>query len=252
MIVFCEGFKCRRKFLLEYFGEHYEKENCGYCDRCVRPQNEFDGTSIGRVVLECVQLTGERFGTQYIVDVLRGSRNARILGFKHDQLGPYGQGRAFSVAQLKEIIGLLIEKKFLVKATGEYPVIGLTSEGKSFLKGRESLMLRPTRVDGMRSPQLPAPEKDKPRKYSSSRDHNANYDQDLFEELRKLRKQLADSRGVPSFVIFADTALRQMAHDFPRDRGSFLNITGVGHQKLEQFGPIFIKNITDYCRVHGL
>ena len=242
MIAFCEGFKCRRKFLLEYFGEHYEKENCGHCDRCIRPKNEFDATDIGRVVLECVRSLGGRFGTQYIIDLLRASRNARILGFKHDQLAVYGQGQAFSAVQLKEIIGLLIEKKFLVKATGEYPVIELTSAGKSFLNGQERLML----------PQLLASGKDKPSKYFSPKDNDVNYNQGLFEELRKLRKQLADGRGVPPFVIFADTALRQMARDFPRDQGSFLHITGVGHQKLEQFGPVFMKRITDYCRVHGL
>lgn len=106
-------------------------------------------------------------------------------------------------------------------------------------------------------PQLRASGKDKPVKSSRSkkifpRDNEANYDEALFEELRKLRKQLADGRGVPPFVIFADTALRQMARDFPRDQKSFLNITGVGYQKLEQFGPMFTKKIADYCRIHGL
>ena len=77
---------------------------------------------------------------------------------------------------------------------------------------------------------------------------DANFDLDLFEDLRKLRKQLADRRGVPPFVIFADTALRHMACDLPKDSESFLKIKGVGHQKLAQFGPAFIRRISDYCR----
>ncbi|MBF0504076.1 MAG: DNA helicase RecQ [Candidatus Omnitrophica bacterium] len=247
MVDFCEGFKCRRKFLLEYFGEQYAQENCGHCDRCIRCKDEFDATDIGRLILECVSALGGRFGTQYVIDLLRASRNARILGFKHDSLPVYGRGQSYSAVQLKEIIGLLIEKNLLIRTSGEYPVIELTPTGIVSLNAHNRLMLPQLRPSGKE-----ALSKDKSAKKSVSRDIEENYDEGLFEDLRQLRKQLAISRGVPPFVIFADTALRQMAHDYPRDRASFLNITGVGHKKLEQFGPLFIKEITEYCRTHSL
>ncbi len=249
MVAFCEGFGCRRKYLLEYFGENYEKTNCGHCDRCVRPKEEFDADEIGRTILECVRATGSRFGGQYIVDILRGSRSERILKLRHDQLSCYGQarlpdgqGKIFGESQMREIIGLIIEKGLLVKTAGEYPVIELTSDGQEFLKGQERLIL----------PQLRAVSKDLTKKSLDRMDENGGFDERLFEELRRLRKQLADERGVPPFVIFADTALRQMARDLPIDSQSFLRVAGVGNQKLKAFGPVFIQKIADYCSEHSL
>jgi len=242
MISFCEGFGCRRKFLLEYFGERFERANCGHCDSCVRPKDEFDANDIGRMVLDCVRLTGSRFGAQYIADILRGSRSERILKFGHDRLNCYGKGNSFNEGQLKEIITRVIEKGLLAKSMGEYPVIELTDQGREFLKGEERLML----------PALRTVLKGQTKKSGDRSDGGESYDEGLFEQLRRLRKQLADQRGVPPFVIFADTSLRQMARDFPTDSQSFLDITGVGDQKLKAFGPIFIEEITDYCHKHNL
>lgn len=242
IVAFCEGFGCRRKYLLEYFGENYEKTNCGHCDRCVAPKEEFDADEIGRRILECVRATGSRFGGQYIVDILRRSRNERILKLGHDQLSCYGQGKNFGESQIREIIGLMIEKGLLAKTVGEYPLIELTPAGRQFLKSQERLML----------PQLRPVSKDLTKKSFDRMDENGGFDERLFEELRRLRKHLADERGVPPFVIFADTALRQMARDLPIDSQSFLRITGVGGQKLKAFGPVFIQRIEDYCREHNL
>jgi ATP-dependent DNA helicase RecQ len=241
MIAFCEGFGCRRKYLLEYFGEAAAQENCGRCDACLRPKDEFDADEIGRAVLECVRATGARFGTQYLADILRGSRNERVLKFGHDRLSCYGAGRGFDEAQIKEIIARMIEKGLLIKNTGEYPTIGLASKAAAFLQTQEHLML----------PQLRSSVKVK-KKGLKEAPEEAIAHEGLFEELRRLRKQLAQTRGVPPFVIFADTALRQMARDLPLDEKSFLNITGVGEQKLKAFGPVFISKIAGYCREHHL
>lgn len=242
MIAFCEGFGCRRKYLLEYFGESYEQKNCGTCDRCVRPKDEFDADEIGRSILECVRAIGGRFGGQYVSDILRGSRNERILKFGHDRLACYGQGKAFNDGQIREMINLIMEKGLLLKTTGEYPVVELTNAGREFLQNQERLLLPQLRVI-TKAKSLSAP-----KKLFSPVASSGSYDEELFEELRKLRKQLANERNVPPFVIFADTALRQMARDFPSDSESFLAITGVGEQKLKQFGPIFIARISNYRR----
>ncbi len=243
MVSFCESSLCRRKFLLEYFDERYEKKNCGHCDRCTRPREEFDADQIGRAVLECVRATGSRFGSRYIVDILRGSRHERIRRFGHDRISSHGQGRAFSVIQLKEIIRLLMEKGFLVKSDGEYPVTGITASGRDFLNGSERLMLPCLRT---------AAKKGVVRKSFGRADEDRTFDNGLFEELRRLRKKLADERGVPPFVVFADTSLQAMARRRPQDEQSFLSITGVGEQKLKWFGPVFMKVIHDYCRRHNL
>lgn len=242
IVAFCESSLCRRQFILEYFGEHYEKENCGCCDRCVRPKDEFDADTIGRAILQCVHATGGRFGGQYIVDILKGSRNERIVRSGHERLIFHGQGGSFSEAQLKEIIRLLLEKDFLAKSDGEYPVIGLTASGRNWLDGSERLMLPRLRAaaksgEGMSFARVP---------------EGVILDDGLFEELRGLRKRLADERGVPPFVVFADTALRDMARRRPRDEAGFLQITGVGEQKLKWFGPVFTKTIREYCARHGL
>jgi ATP-dependent DNA helicase RecQ len=241
-VSFCESSCCRRKFLLEYFGERYEKGNCGGCDRCTRPQDEFDADKIGRTIMECVRVTGGRFGGQYIVDILRGSRNERIRRLGHDRIPSHGQGQAFNEIHLKEIIRLLIEKGLLVKSDGDYPVIEITASGRSFLNGRERLML----------PRLRATARGMAQKSFGRTDEGAVFDNGLFEELRRLRKKLADERVVPPFVIFADSSLQDMARRRPQDEQSFRSITGVGEQKLKWFAPVFTKAIHDYCRRHNL
>jgi len=244
MINFCEGYVCRRHFLLDYFGEKYPQDNCGYCDRCTRTKEEFDADDIGRTILECVNSIGGRFGSGYIIDILRGSNNERILRFGHHNLPSHGEGRAYGVTQLKEIISLMLEKKLLLKTTDEYPVIGLSSAGEKLLTGNERMILPKLRA----SADKPGKTGALPQKIFST---PASDEGNLFEELRKLRKQLADVRRVPPFVIFPDVALKDMSHRLPQDNESFLAITGVGEKKLEQFGPVFMKAIRNFNIRHG-
>jgi ATP-dependent DNA helicase RecQ len=239
IVAFCESSVCRRKQLLEYFGERRDEDACGACDRCVKPEDEFDAVEIGRLVLECVRATGERYGTQYLIDVLRGSKNDRISRNRHDHLPLFGEGWKFSEANLREIIGGLMAKKLLVKTDTEYPIIELTNHGSAFLEGNGPLMLPQLRIGcaakaKKKKPPLP--------RANTAADGGSD---ELFEELRALRKQLADVRGVPPFVIFADTSLREMARFQPQDDESFLAITGVGQQKLRLFGRAFMKKIKD-------
>ncbi|HNW93867.1 MAG TPA: RecQ family ATP-dependent DNA helicase, partial [bacterium] len=243
MVAFCESFLCRRKFLLEYFGETYEQDNCACCDRCVSSGETFDASVIGRAVLDCVRALGGRFGGQYIIDILRGSRSARVRTFGHERLPMYGQGRDFSPAQLREIINRLLEKGLLAKADGEYPTIGLSPAGRDCLAGDERLLLpqlRPTATAAGGGAHRPA----------ARTRHAAAHDDELFQTLRQLRKRLADQRGVPPFIIFADTSLHDMANRLPQDDRAFLAITGVGEQKLKQYGSIFMTTIGDYLREH--
>jgi ATP-dependent DNA helicase RecQ len=235
IVAFCESQACRRKFLLEYFGERYDASACGACDHCLAPREEYDADVPGRLALECVRATGERFGGKYIVDVLRGSRQERICMNGHDRLPSHGAGRDIDDMRWREILNALMGKGLLIKSDGEYPVIGLTAHGRDFLTGACRLMLpQPRRMAPVRATKTVRP------------DLPGVVDEVLFEELRKLRRQIAVQRGVPPFVIFADTALRDMARRRPRDEAGFLAVTGVGEQKLKQFGPVFLKKIAEY------
>ena len=242
MVEFCETRKCRRRFLLRYFGDNWTQDNCGGCDVCLSVSGEsgeeFDATIIAQQILSAMIRTGERFGANHVLDVLRGSRAKRVLELKHDELSVYGLARDFSDDELKEIFGLLQGEGFVAKAQGDYPTFYVSETGRSFLKSKTTLLLR------------------KPvREYSpvpSASSGDLDYYRALFELLRSLRKSIADDRGVPAFVIFGDVALQEMAYYLPQSREAFAGISGVGETKLEELGDQFIKVITEHALAHDL
>ena len=261
---FCQLQACRRRFLLRYFGEEWPKGNCGGCDFCLIPREEFDATEIAQKILSAVVRTGGRFGIAHVTDVLRGSRKKRVKELKHDALSVYGIVDDYSADEIKEIAGQLVEEGLLCRDKGEYPTLSVTRAGKIFLKRREALTLtRPKREQE----QVPAagrsardfeevdggiPQRRERRKDSDSDGMSLDFDQGLFEELRGLRRRLAAERGVPPYVIFNDVALQQMAYYLPQSHESFSRISGVGKAKLEQLGDTFIAAIGSYARQHGL
>ena len=238
VIEFCQLQACRRRFLLCYFGEEWPKGNCGGCDFCLTPREEFDATEIAQKILSAVVRTGERFGIAHICDVLQGSRKKRVKELGHAALSVYGIVDDFSADEMKEIAGQLVEEGLLYRDEGEYPTLSVTEAGWDFLKSHEALTLaRPKREE---------------RKVSAADRSALDFDRGLFEELRGLRRRLAAERRVPPYMIFSDAALQQMAYYFPQSRGSFSRISGVGREKLEQLGESFIGVIWIYARRHGL
>ena len=207
VIEFCQLQACRRRFLLRYFGEEWPKGNCGGCDFCLTPREEFDATVIALKILSAVVRTGERFGIAHICDVLQGSRKKRVKELGHAALSVYGIVDDFSADEMKEIAGQLVEEGLLYRDEGEYPTLSVTEAGWDFLKSHEALTLaRPKREE---------------RKVSAADRSALDFDRGLFEELRGLRRRLAAERRVPPYMIFSDVALQQMAYYFPQSRGSF-------------------------------
>ena len=238
IIEFCELNTCRRKYVLEYFGETWDEENCGGCDVCLTSTEEFDATVIAQKILSAVIRTSERFGVNHVIEVLRGARTRRVRELGHDQLSVYGIVRDFDDDGLKQMVSLLLTKGLLVKNSGEYPTLAVTQAGRQFLDQRDQLMLtRPVRD----------PEIDAPREAE-----RLEYDQGLFDELRDLRRTVAQSKGLPPYMIFSDTTLQQMAYSFPQSRDSLSRISGVGSVKLEELGETFLDVICAYARLHGL
>ena len=251
VIRFCELQTCRRRYLLEYFGESTQWEHCGGCDVCVTPTEEYDATEISHKILSAVSRTEQRFGMSHISMVLRGKTSQKIVDRGHDKLTVFGIVPDFSDAQLKQIMGVLISKGLLSKSDGEYPTLSLTQAGDSVVRGRQPVNLTRPKEEGVT---LKA--KSDGRRVRGSRpdggEVSREFDRGLFERLRNVRKGLADARRVPPYVIFGDVSLQQMAYWCPQSLDSFSRIPGVGSVKLADFGEVFVEAVRDYSREHGL
>ncbi len=241
MADFAQSPVCRRKTILEYFGEEWGTDNCGGCDICLESRDLVDATEIAQKILSAVVRTGQRFGANHVIQVLTGSRDKRILELGHDQLRVHGIAQDRTRDELREIIGRLQAEGLLARSQGEYPTLAVTHAGREFLKERQSLTLalpKPT----------PPTEQTGPGKPSEVME----YDIGLFEELRTLRRQLADDQGVPPFVVFGDVTLRHMAAKFPLSMEELPSIHGVGQTKLERYGSKFLQAIKSYTESSGL
>lgn len=240
MVKYAELSSCRRQFLLEYFGESWAGDNCGGCDACLDPREQFDASEVAQKILSAVVRTGERFGVAYVIRVLLGSRDKRILEMGHHELSVYGIERNWDRSELREIAGQLQDKGLLAQGGGEYPTLLVTPEGREFLRRRDPLLL--SRPVGNRRTET--------RRSAPSVDDN--YDRSLFEELRTLRRRLAEERGLPPYIVFGDTSLRHMAKMYPRTIEEFADVHGVGAARLQEYGRQFVEVIEAYAAVHGL
>ena len=240
MVEYGSGKSCRRRFLLDYFGEQLPQDNCGACDHCLASEapspvgSAYDGTVTAQKVLSAIIRTGERFGVSYVVDVLRGSRAKRILELGHDTLSVHGISRDTSKDELIDIVDQLIERGLVARATGEFPTLSVTPDGRALLKSRETIEL-------FRRTESRSSEKGGPQ----------GLDAGLFEKLRQLRRDIADSLGVPAYVVFGDATLRHMASSLPRNRDSLLDVKGAGEAKADQFGDRFLAAIAEHVAETG-
>ena len=235
MLGLCEVTSCRRQVLLRYFGDQLEQP-CGNCDTCLNPPETWDGTVAVQKALSCVFRTGQRFGVTYLIDVLRGSENERILQSGHHQVSTYGIGTELSANEWKSVFRQLVANGYLRADPEGYGALQLTEQCRPLLQGRQTIELRKDpvvkktagRASGGRSA---APVKDQ------ITDHAG------WEALRACRKELADKQGVPPYVIFHDTTLFGMLERKPRTLEELAEVSGVGAAKLEKYGEIFLKTI---------
>ncbi|HSW88059.1 MAG TPA: DNA helicase RecQ [Candidatus Saccharimonadales bacterium] len=232
MIRFAKSIKCRRISLLSYFDEEYTKENCKACDNCLTPKEMFDATIVAQKILSCVYRVDERFGMKHIIAILTGAASERITNLGHNRLSTYGIVKDYTDQQIQTIIQELIDADFLQIEGTQYPVVKLTEKSTGVLRQKTQVFLPKLQVK--------EPRKKKQKLFAS------NVDQDLFEKLRILRKQLADQQSVPPYVVFPDVSLHEMATYLPQNKTDFKKITGVGEKKLETYGEIFIKEIKKY------
>ena len=234
MVGYAEALTCRRRALLSYFGDLREHV-CDNCDICTDPPQRFDATEQARKALSCVYRLGERFGMMYVIEVLRGSKNQRVLDMKHDRLSTWGIGADTSAVQWENIMRQLIHLGYLVQDFTRFGVLGLSAAARPVLKGDTPVIL------GLPRDTVETVAKSK-KKVGGRKD----YDQALFDALRATRKQIADAASVPPFVVFSDATLAEMARSRPTHAREMLQISGVGEHKLRQYGKAFMDVISGY------
>jgi ATP-dependent DNA helicase RecQ len=235
MVGFAEAVTCRRRVLLGYFGETLT-DDCGNCDICLTPPDRYDASEEAQKALSCVYRVGQRFGMGHVIDVLRGSHNQRIQSLGHDRLSTYGIGRNLPTETWGSIIRQLIHLGYLEQDLAAFSVLKLTARAKPLLRGEERLTLARQRAKAV-------PVKKGPRTTATG----GTYDEGLYQNLRALRKRLADEAGVPPFVVFGDATLAEMAAARPMDAEDLLRVSGVGVHKLGRYGTDFLAVIRDHC-----
>ena len=235
MLGLCEVTSCRRQVLLRYFGDELEQP-CGNCDTCLNPPETWDGTVAVQKALSCVFRTGQRFGVTYLIDVLRGSENERILQSGHHQVSTYGIGTELSANEWKSVFRQLVANGYLRADPEGYGALQLTEQCRPLLKGRQAIELRKDPVVKKTAGRASGGRSSSPVKDQIT-------DQAGWEALRACRKELADKQGVPPYVIFHDTTLFGMLERKPRTLDELAEVSGVGAAKLEKYGEIFLQTI---------
>ncbi len=240
VIAYGELKTCRRAFLLQYFGETVPWDNCASCDNCLAPTAELhDATEIAQKILSAVLRTGERFGLGYVCDVLRGSKQKKILDNRHQELSVYGVANNVPMAHLREYTDSLLTRGYLQKHPGEFPTLGVSQKGKLALRDREPILL-PKPTSFLAAVSKKGTQTDLP------------IEAELFEELRALRRRIAEEQNVPPFVIFGDKTLQEFAYYLPQSKERFGTMFGVGERKQKQFGEAFLTVIRAYAAAHNM
>ena len=231
MLGLCELTSCRRIALLHYFGETYP-DACGNCDSCLEPAQTWDGTEASRMALSAVVRTGQRFGVNHLIDVLRGAENDKIWQFDHHHLPTYGVGKALDGNQWRSVFRQLVGRGYLSVDLDRFGALKLEEQCRALLKGDETIALRQDQV-----------QKTARRQTKSALPDDINVG--LWEALRECRRLLADEQGVPPYVIFHDSTLVAMCSSLPNSMEEFAALSGVGERKLAKYGAQFLQAIRE-------
>ena len=223
MVDFVHTEACLQNYILAYFGEQVE-EACGHCSNCLDDRESEDVTREAQMVLSCMMRMNERFGTSLISGVLTGSKNKKILEWGFDRLSTYGLMKEQSQKDVGLFIDYLISEGVIQVEGGSFPILKVSSKGKEVLMGERSITRK---VQPTVSAIIPK-------------------EDGLFQTLRTLRKSIADSEGVPPFVIFSDKSLQDMCVKMPKTPEEFLQVSGVGENKMIRYGEVFIKEISSF------
>jgi ATP-dependent DNA helicase RecQ len=237
VINYAEATDCRRTIQLGYFGEAFGG-NCATCDNCCQPKPIEDWTIEAQKFLSCVARVRERFGMNYVIDVLRGSKAKRILDNQHHLLSTYGIGKDRSTEEWRILGRSLLHQGLIDETSDGYSILQLNDLSWEVLRKQRAveIAITPTATQAI----------------SADSDELDDLGEQLYARLQQLRKRLADQQAVPPYVVFANAALRLMAQRQPLTHDQFANISGVGSRKLTQYGDVFLAEIRQFRQSHGL
>jgi len=229
---------CRHKRLVGYFGESFTKDDCGACDYCLGELETLpDSVTIARKVLSCVARVGQRFGAAHVTNVLRGSDSEQVRSRGHHELSVFGLMKESSIDELRGYVDQLLAHGLLQQGGDEYPILQLTAEGLALLKDAAS-------QPDLSLARQKRPEKGRlPKRARVETEGWDGVDRDLFERLRAMRMQVARKRGVPPYVIFHDTTLREIARTKPATIEDLRHVYGVGDRKAADLGELILSII---------
>ena len=240
LLGWCEVTRCRRAALLAYFGESYEG-SCGNCDVCLSPPATWDGTTVAQKLLSCVYRTGQRFGAAHVIDVLRGTQTPKIEQHRHQLLSTFGIGGDLGVAEWRSVARQLMVQGYLLSDPERFGALRLTSRSREILRAEVTLALR---EDNRRQP----PKVRARQSVEPAEQPGFEFDDRLWEALRERRRALAEEQGVPPYVIFHDSSLKDMIRLRPQSEEEFLRVSGVGRARLEKYGAVFLEVIRRHQR----
>ncbi|MEE0060809.1 MAG: RecQ family ATP-dependent DNA helicase, partial [Acutalibacteraceae bacterium] len=235
MTAYCTTTDCLRGFILKYFGQPYE-EYCGNCSNCNGEFEEVDVTVEAQKILSCVAKTNQRFGAKMLTDILRGSKNQKLLDWNLDKQSTYGLLKEYTEANVKRIIDFLVVNEYAIRTQEKFPIIKLNKNSVKILKGEMTVKMKLQKGRNIKSTEKPKVE------YKTH-----SYSDEMFEYLRALRNELAEIERVPSYIIFSNVALQDMCVKRPATLSDFLNVNGVCKNKLERYGRLFTLAIGRYA-----
>lgn len=239
---FAETSVCRRKVILNYFGETYREDNCTNCDNCVHPKKSFDGQEEVAAVLETVKAVKEKFATDHIVNVLTGSLENNVKLHGHDKLEQFGEGADHDHRFWTAVVRQSLLAGLLTKDIETYGTLKLTEKGRTFLKQPHSIQI-------VEDNDYTNTESDDDEEFGGG---GAAADAVLFAQLKDLRKKIAKQKNVPPFVVFQDPSLEEMAIQYPITLDELKNVSGVGSGKAVKYGAPFVELIAKYVEEHDI
>ncbi len=235
VINYAQSSDCRRTIQLSYFGDSFPG-NCGTCDNCCNQKPVEDWTIEAMKFLSCVARCQEKFGMNHIIDVLRGSKSQKVLQYQHHQLSTYGIGKDRSADEWKKLSRSLLNQGFLDEKTDGFPILKLNEKSWEIMKRQRTVQIAI----------------EPPREVQEKVRYLAVEVESLFTILRTLRKQIADEQFVPPYVVFADKSLRDMAEKRPQNLREFEEVYGVGSNKRDKYGKVFLEAIRTFCQEQEL
>lgn len=227
IVDYCNTDKCLRKYILEYFGEKTELENCNNCSNCLSQIEVTDITIDSKKILSCIKRMNQRWGVGIVTDVLKGSKSSKLYDLGFDKLSTYGIMSQYTKDTIKDLIYFLITEGYINSVGDKFPILVLTKPAEDVLFKNKEVYIKKTILKKVEK-------------------EDVNYDEKLFEELRKIRKEMSIKYNIPPFIIFADTSLKQMSTYYPVTVENMLRISGVGANKMGKYGEIFIQAIKNY------